>query len=532
MAWHEPLMFDDAYMFYRYAVHMHAGLGMSWNIGGGHTFGETSLLWGLFIWLVTFLPVSAGHILALSSALWSGLAVLAIGLSVAWNSRSQYFKKLVYVIPCITLPLELSSIFVSNLSTGMDTMMALALVSLFAGLVLRWATHHTHWSWMTAAGFAAILTRPECGLVVVIMPLMATLLLTHDKRKWKVFLAFLSTLTALLVVSLFGFKGYFGTALPLSFYIKAIHGYKGAFMASSQPVRSLIDYLVSSWMFIALLALMVRRKFVPVLLVSILPLVVTLTYLLTVLQVMGGAARYDVPYYGLLIVPAMLAFDDWLVEFETDRAGAFRELPARRVLLTVALVAFTAILLNIFSLRINYLLLRPSPVYVAPRLTYAAPHPLPDMGRIRAITRIANDFVKHLPPGTSIAATEVGYPGAVAPQVKLIDLSGLNDPDIAEHGFSPERLLQRKPDVIWLPYSHYTFELGALLADPNLISNYTVYAGAFSFGLAIRKNGPDQSAIEADFNRAWADNYPGYDPTQYIVESVAWSRRKVALNLP
>ena len=40
-----PEMFDDAYMFLRYAKHFLSGHGFSWNVGDGPAYGPTSALY-------------------------------------------------------------------------------------------------------------------------------------------------------------------------------------------------------------------------------------------------------------------------------------------------------------------------------------------------------------------------------------------------------------------------------------------------------------------------------------------------------
>ena len=52
---------------------------------------------------------------------------------------------------------------------------------------------------------------------------------------------------------------------------------------------------------------------------------------------------------------------------------------------------------------------------------------------------ITDDLIAPLPPGTTVAATEVGYLGDHASQINVIDLAGLNDTDIALHGFDTSR---------------------------------------------------------------------------------------------
>jgi hypothetical protein len=91
---HASLGFDDAFMFYRYALHLRAGLGVSWNLDKIHTFGETSLLWGVVVWGASFLPLAPERILLLASSLSAVGAVIAMAFAVVLNARSSVLKSL------------------------------------------------------------------------------------------------------------------------------------------------------------------------------------------------------------------------------------------------------------------------------------------------------------------------------------------------------------------------------------------------------------------------------------------------------
>src|SRR5208337_1528059 len=67
-AWKGPLIFDDAYMFYRYALNIRHGLGIAWNPDGVPTYGLTSHLWVWCVLPFTLLPVAPG--VALQFASW------------------------------------------------------------------------------------------------------------------------------------------------------------------------------------------------------------------------------------------------------------------------------------------------------------------------------------------------------------------------------------------------------------------------------------------------------------------------------
>jgi hypothetical protein len=139
---------------------------------------------------------------------------------------------------------------------------------------------------------------------------------------------------------------------------------------------------------------------------------------------------------------------------------------------------------------------------------------------------ITDDLIAPLPPGTTVASTEVGYLGEHASQINVIDLAGLNDTDIALHGFNPTRFLARKPDLIWMPNSSYTYQRGVLISDPAFLAQYNLYAGAADYGIAIRKDSPVRPQMERQLNIFWSQVYPGTTPSDYLVHSATWTGQK------
>jgi hypothetical protein len=154
--------------------------------------------------------------------------------------------------------------------------------------------------------------------------------------------------------------------------------------------------------------------------------------------------------------------------------------------------------------------------------------PLPTVPRPLELRLFGDDLSRPLPAGAKVATTEVGYIGAAAPQVDVIDMAGLNDTYIATHGFTPEDFLARRPDLIWLPHTDYTYQRGILLTDRSLFRDYLVFAGMGS-GLAVRRDGPYRAQIEREWERLWKHLYPGYRIQDYKVRSATWSRGKHAV---
>jgi hypothetical protein len=526
----QPLRFDDAYMFYRYAIHMRQGLGMSWNLNGVHTYGETSPFWGFAVVALSYLPMSMSKVLILGSWLSSIGAMGMLAWAVACNAKSRSMSFLWNVLPMVAVPFVVSYIFQANAVTGMETMLATALCALFVGLVLRWAKGNGRPEIAGVAGIVLFLVRPEAALAVVLMPALAFLLLPGTTR---------NGVAKLLGVFLIGFaldlvicKMYFGSPLPLAFYMKSQHGYEG-YHTSWGPISNAIIMLKSCWPYLLCLAMCVRASDLRRTAVCLVPATATFCYLFTVMQIMGYDARYYVPYLALFVVPALLALDRRLFAAATDEKPFrwFRRIGA----VAICAAGCFALLLFISAKVIKiHLLIRNADramehreiAYDPVHFQVAATRPLPRHYWFLEMTEMADKLIKPLPKGATIAASEVGYLGGAAPEINVIDLAGLNDPQIALHGFNMDELLARKPDIIWMPHTDYTYQRGLMFTNPGLLEQYDVLVGAFGYGMALRKDSPVRPQIDRQMKIVWHDLYPGIAMKDYLVQSISWSGKK------
>jgi len=113
--------------------------------------------------------------------------------------------------------------------------------------------------------------------------------------------------------------------------------------------------------------------------------------------------------------------------------------------------------------------------------------------------------------------------GALAPETNVLDMAGLNDPQIARNGFSMDYVLAAKPALIWFPHSDYTRIYGIFSSDPRLLGRYVLYAGAFDLGLAVRRDLPPDSPVVLAVKQVWSETYPGVDINRYVVQRVIWN---------
>lgn len=508
-AWVRTLTFDDAFMFYRYALNVRHGLGVSWNPDGVPTYGMTSLLWIWFVLPATALPLSPGHALQVLSWLVGAAALVTMAATVVHHARSDLLRFPPLAFSAVALPLALNPVFAFHLTTGMDTV-----VSLLANAALVFETleyvERPIAARALATGtlaFVAVLARPDNGVCALGVPLLTWMLLPGRKR-WEDLVGLSALPVALIGAELLLCKRYFGVPVPLGFYAKSLHTYAG-FQSSENAVHYAYMAVSCALPYVGVLGATLMRRRWRTIAAFLLPVAVTTIYLLTVRQVMGFGGRYYIPFLPFVVVPALISVDE---------AAAEGTATGRRLIAGIAIAAVLYVALRPLELRGERLYRHwvVSPPIAVPSLPVAATRPLESQYNPIKQPGIAQ-VVAALPRGSVVAATEVGYLGSVGPDVTIIDLAGLNDTQIATRGFSMDGLLARAPDLIWLPHSHYTGMRAVMLADPRLFERYAVFAGVFGYGIAIRRDSPSRRVIEEALQKEWPKLYPSRNLADYVV---------------
>ena len=519
---HEPLLFDDAYMFLRYAHNVRHGLGYSWNPDGVHTYGPTSLLWAACTLILSFVPTGSWTQLLLGSGLCSIAATAAMAWAVAANARTQFMRRTLCVLPLVIVPLAGADVFESNQFNGMETMLGMALCAVFAGLALRWRAGRAHPAAVGGAALLLLLARPESALVGLLLPALLWWFAEGERPSAKSLLVVYGVFLGGAALELSACKLYFGTPVPLSVYLKGKSAYKG-YSGIWHPELLLVLFLNGCQAFLVTLLLLFRRRDWRLLLCCLLPALAVFGYLQTVTQIMGFHARYYAPYLPLVVIPALLLLDRRLADGDllARRPLLFRGAAAAAVVLLLVVLSTAAV-----QAKIRHIEHKSRDEYAAAHLSIDATQPLPQTSWQTMMLSMTDDLLVPLPPGGTYAASEVGYLGERLPQATIIDLAGLNDTATALHGFHMDTLLRRKPDLIWMPHSDYTYLRGVMFSDPALLAAYDVYAGAGNYGIAIRKDSPLRPAIERQMDVFWRKNYPGYTRDQYRVHASSWSGAK------
>lgn len=408
------------------------------------------------------------------------------------------------------IALLISPYFRYHLTTGMDTMLAFTVSVLIAFGVVDYMRRPDHRRAFALGGlaFLAFVVRPDGGLCALGAPLLAWLLHRPQQRPGD--LAGLIVAPGLLIGLSIGLCHlYFGVPLPLSFYAKSAGGYEG-FRGEDSSLGYFLDFvkIALPFLLVGCFARIRPRHGV----VFFVPVVLTLAYLLTVNQVMGWFGRFYIPLLPYIVIPAMLALDRRL----TSREPIARAQTVTACLLALGAVSTFLAQSQIVRWHLGVSMSEPVP---APIMPIAAKAELPQGDWFENIARISEDIASKVPRGTVMAASEVGYLGLRAPQAEIIDLVGLNDTEIGRHGFSADRLVERKPDLIWLPHLHYTGIRAELLSNRAFHERYTLLSRAYGFGLAIRRDSPRHAQIMAITEDAWPRLYPGVRMEDHIVQT-------------
>ncbi len=538
----DKLGFDDAYMFLRYAHNIRHGLGFSWNLDGVHTYGPTSLLWSFCVLLLSYLPTDPRTQLLLGSWVCSIAAVIAMAWAVSANAQSGWLRRPLPTLALIAVPLFASTHFQGDQFNGMETMLASALCAVFFGLCLLWRAGRAAPALVGGVGILLFLARPESGLVTVLLPALVGRMPgetsgleepdSQARPSLRGFLEIYGVFCAGVLIELVLCRLYFGTPFPLSVHMKGGDAYRG-YADVWYPSLMLIAFLGVLQLFVAALVLLCRRRDLLLVLSGLVPAALVFAYLGTVTQIMGFDSRYYVPYAPLLVVPTLLVLDRWLASPPAESEAWPGHTLRNRGVLAASLLMFF-FLFHSQAVQRGFRLLEHGHhvEYDPAQLNIAATAPLPSYEWQPMMRAMTDGLIAPLPSGVTVAATEVGYLGERASRINIIDLAGLNDTEIALHGFQMSRFLERKPDLIWMPNTSYTYQRGVIFSDPALLAEYDVYADAGNYGIAIRKDSPFRAAIERQFRIFWAKLYPGYDPADYLVRSASWSGRASSVRNP
>lgn len=511
----EPLTFDDAYMFIRYAKNIIAGLGHSWNPDGIQVYGSTSLLHVLVVtFLRWLLPFQDATILRIASAGAGFLAVIVLIETCVRVMRTSVLLRKRAIWIGVLFPLLLGQeMFLYHAQTGMDTMLSLLCNAILIFFVVRLVAKQrlVDVICVAIAAYLGYLARPDNGIYSLLFPSLALIFLGDEESRARLFWSFCVGFFVLLGADTAIKMLVFGDVLPLAFYAKRagfLEGYDGAFFWN--PVTYLSLFLTMVLPFVGFLFLLARRESVSLLIVFAAPVTATFLYYFTVVQIMGYEARYYFPALGYFVVSSAFVLDQYL---RSQKSGHLRHNLVVRAILFFLLIS-TQAQVAMGARLYGRVFLKASGIAGFPPYQSGASRPLPTL-TFQEANDVMSEIARKLPAGTVMTASEYGLVGSTAPHVTIIDLVALHDPYFAHNGFSADEMFSREPDLVWFPHRHYPAIIKAILENDQFRSRYTYYPGAFYYGIAIRNSGPRREALLNIIGAQWKVTYPGYEMVDY-----------------
>lgn len=463
-------IFDDAYMFLRYANNLLDHGVYGWNFEE-HSYGCTSILYTFWIlgWHALFdigLP-EAQALLMLSSLGFSflGIYLLSKILILLFPDQKQPW---VWV-----LLLTASFPFLGNALNGMDTTLASCCITV---MLYYWLRHSLTESKMPfwalgLVSYLPFLVRPDTGVYVLLFPLLWMV----SQKEYRLIFRVYVVIGLLMAIDTAIKWVVFGNPLPLPSYAKSqeyLVGYMGMYLWQVDKYWLYFLAMGSFPLICAFLFSSVEglKKSLPFLI----PMILTLAILTTKIQIMGGHIRFFYPSIPFLFLSGLIVL----------RGISLRE-NVRWVILIWASCSFAGIFLSEYY---------EGKSEEEEAEVYRIFDPDIDLTQIYANTNFY-ELLEYLPDGATVAGSEHGRLSVMFPNLKILDLVGLHDKEIAYHGYSDQYLEQVNPEIIWLAHDHYIGLNHDMVEGAYFQQAYEYFPGEADYGLAIRRDLPNFEAL-------------------------------------
>jgi hypothetical protein len=511
---HPCVVWDDALMFVRYAMHLIQGLGVSWNPDAVPTWGPTSLA---YLLVVTPLQVLLGDVTRAAGAasLISGLCwvALLVALACCMFPRSLTGRLLAISIALAALS-GMGNSLAMHLRSGMDTSFALAYLTGYIVLAHQVVQHPERQRgpvWAGILGGIAPLVRPDLCIYVGVVPAVLALTSNVPARR-AAFRMVAFTILGATTIWLFAYA-YFRTPLPLAFYVKSSGAADPEFaqLYARIPKLQLAAYfeLVTPLGIGAALAAALhwratlRARLDWGLLIA--TVIFLLYYRFGVLQVMPYGQRFYFPTLPAFIYLAMSALQRLLNEPPPwfARVRGFVEQRQRPSGSSVAAITQRLGGARLLSLLPWLALVLATAAEFQPNDRIAKAAVLCPVGSPEEQqTKLRNawpgiNLLTALPDDLVIATTEVGQPGVMSPRRPIIDLSGLNDAQVARGAWSPtQAVLAGKADVVYLHPDYKGMNRG-FTENARFNAEYGLFQpqGARALTVFVRRDSNHRAAI-------------------------------------
>lgn len=497
-------IWDDSYMFVRYADHFLSNGRLSWNPGQEPAYGLTSPLYLILVVPVRMmLPTNPLMTMLISSTI-GGMLLLALLIYLLMrHTDASPIPRLFWPILLLTVLSFNVWTFISHFVSGMDTTFSLTTLAGYIILAKSFERAPTRARTLILglAGGLMFFVRPDL-LLFSYLSLLALILLSPVHRR-QALLALALTIAATAACIAFS-AWYFHSPLPLSFFQKGLLHYEASIYIrhAKVPYKEGFSFAEAYWPFIVFngadLLFNFRRwlKDGSAVEKGLLAAAILfgIYYLFFVIQIMPFNQRF---YYPL--VPPLVFLG---VQSAIRLGNRIQEsLPAqwdpRRFGAAFAFVLIAVVAFPLAKVLIHAVMVLPKAN--TSRLTLAG-----DFHARHSKYWYRLDRLAELPDDFTFASSEVGVPGAMYPRKTLIDLAGLNETEFARRGFTTSYLLGKlNPDLIYLPHPDYKEQIAAIVSDADFKKNYDYLpseAIGAGMGVAINRHGRYYSKLRSIFN--------------------------------
>ncbi|MGB2869686.1 MAG: hypothetical protein WBD36_14615 [Bacteroidota bacterium] len=470
---------DDAYMFVRYADHVLQNGTIAWNPGGPPTYGLTSPLYLLVIIPVRLLTPTNPAMTVMLSSLISGMFFLGLTGFLLHRMLRTYrlFEKLGFVVLAVVLTLGIGRL-APHFSSGMDTMFVLSCFTFYIILVLE-SQDSTGFATSVAAGIVGgglYFARPDLMIFSTLVP-FSVFLFARERIRRRAGLMMLGVTLFVLVLELALAFNYFGSPVALPFFAKGLKMYGENIYRNFRgvAVREFVVYVLTWWiLFVGIgyefgVRISGRRMVRPLEIALFTGLVLFISYyLFFVWQIMHYYQRFYLP-----TLPALIELSIYVL-LERLRVSEWRAGIEERLLRLGPRAIFVSASLIVGLLTPSVLL--NTTTRISTELTDGEFLKTDIWDGYWARNWYRLDAFSKLPDEIVIATTEVGHPGVLNPDKTVIDIAGLNDTEIALHGFNSRRLFETyHPDLVYFPHRHYQEMIREIEENPYFREHYDYY---------------------------------------------------------
>ena len=481
-------VWDDAYMFVRYANNLLQEGNLAWNLGGDSVYGLTSLAY-LFIVvpLKIVIPTKPALVMILASLISGLLAVITMLWLVFHQITLKAERLLFLIIVCISLVVTGDNIAV-HLTSGMDTMFTIFAISLW--MVILYVSNN--FLLLGIVGGVLFVVRPDV-LVIVIGIAFSKLLKDISHSQFKKFVVGLGLTLFIQILVLWL---YFQHPLPLPFYAKNTPLYGQEFYGyyANTSWGYFLEFIFSFPYLIGMILVGFVTRFRKwnwqdkgLLFGGILFCVY---HIVLVVPIMGFSQRFFYPLLPLIVILAGKSLHHlW-------------DIIPERMILIVKTYPIRILFVPLFLI---FAFINPMPIILT-MVQYTQMDKIPTVGigkfnletayrYLYADNWFALDALSKLDDEIVIATTEIGLPSIMNPNQKIIDLAGLNQPDFAFNGFSADWMMKEvnQPDWIYMPFPHYEEMWYTLFEHPVFQNKYEFFSAQLlgtSMDVAIKRDSP------------------------------------------